>query len=310
MKNMFKRALDVAVVQESSTVLSITPAQQLLLDAAESIRVNPDAAERAYMARQLVQCTLPHRDPGDVQAWSRTNGNFAFAIQPGVDAFTGKTVGVPYGTLPRLLLFWVTTEAVRSKSPVLELGATLSMFMRDLGLDPSRGGKRSDAYRLKEQATRLFAAKVTFQQRFPADRRDMQIGSAQLWWNPRQPDQGTLWGSRIVLSAEFFVAITSAPVPLDTRALRALKRSPLALDLYSLLTYQSFIAGKKQVEQIITWSDLQRQFGADYNNVHDLKRKVSGALRKVQTVMPGLRIRRRVGGFTVLPTSIPAITPR
>lgn len=34
-----------------------------LLDAAVEIRQSPDAVERAYMARQLVQCTLPHSDP-------------------------------------------------------------------------------------------------------------------------------------------------------------------------------------------------------------------------------------------------------
>lgn len=43
---------------------SLTPAQAKLLDAAANIHQNPDATEAAYMARQLVQCTLPHRDPG------------------------------------------------------------------------------------------------------------------------------------------------------------------------------------------------------------------------------------------------------
>jgi hypothetical protein len=34
---------------------------------------------------------------------------------------------------------WVTTEAVRTKEPVLKLGPSLSSFMADLGLLP-RGG--------------------------------------------------------------------------------------------------------------------------------------------------------------------------
>jgi hypothetical protein len=50
----------------------ITRQQLKLLDAAEAIRFDPDQTEAAFMARQLVQATLPHKNPGDVPAWSRT----------------------------------------------------------------------------------------------------------------------------------------------------------------------------------------------------------------------------------------------
>jgi hypothetical protein len=38
------------------------------------------------------------------------------------------------------------------------------------------------------------------------------------------------------LGENFFEAITAAPVPLDMRVLKTLKRSPLALDLYAWLS--------------------------------------------------------------------------
>jgi hypothetical protein len=64
----------------------------------------------------------------------------------------------------------------------------------------------------------------------------MQIATrGEFWWSPRDPTQGALWGSWIELGERFFEAITAAPVPLDMRALKALKRSPLALDLYAWL---------------------------------------------------------------------------
>jgi hypothetical protein len=112
------------------------------------------------------------------------------------------------------------------------------------------------------------------------------------------------------LGQEFFKAITVAPVPLDTRALRALKRSPLALDLYALLTYQAFVASKKHIERVVTWRELETQFGAEYSDVKDLRKKVAAALRKVQVVLPGLQLHRIDGGFRVLPGSRPAISPR
>ena len=61
-----------------------------------------------------------------------------------------------------------------------------------------------------------------------------------LWWDEKHPAQTTLWDSWIQLSEEFFEAITAAPVPVDVRALRALKRSPRALDLYAWATYTAF----------------------------------------------------------------------
>ena len=39
-----------------------------------------------------------------------------------------------YGSIPRLLLFWITTEAVRTKARRIEFGRSLTAFMLELGL--------------------------------------------------------------------------------------------------------------------------------------------------------------------------------
>lgn len=91
-------------------------ADQLLLDAAVEIRQNPEAVDPAFMARQPVQCTLPHSDPGDVSVWTRTNGALTLAIRPYVDLKTRKPL-YPYGSIPRLLLFWIVTEATQTSRP-------------------------------------------------------------------------------------------------------------------------------------------------------------------------------------------------
>ena len=56
--------------------------------------------------------------------------------------------------------------------------------------------------------------------------------SFDLWWHPQNTNQSGLWESTLTLSEEFFEEIIKSPVPIDIRALKALKRSPLALDLY------------------------------------------------------------------------------
>ena len=43
----------------------------------------------------------------------------------------------------------------------------------------------------------------------------------------------------MLLAEEFYRALINNPVPVDMRALRALKQSPLALDLYALATHTS-----------------------------------------------------------------------
>jgi len=118
----------------------LTRAQRKLLDASSIIfGEHASAEEAAYIARQLVQCTLPHKNPGDIPLWMRRNGNLSLAIQPGMDVKTGNSYGYPYGVIPRLLLFWVTAEAVRTKNRRLELGNSLSAFMTALGLSPHTG---------------------------------------------------------------------------------------------------------------------------------------------------------------------------
>jgi hypothetical protein len=119
-----------------------------------------------FIARELVLCTLPHSDPGDVPAWSRTNGNLTLGIQAGFNYKTKKSYGYPYGIIPRLLLIWIVTEVLRTKSRRLELGHYLSDFLEKLGLNSSNGSvgaKRSDARRLREQMQRLFNSIISFQ---------------------------------------------------------------------------------------------------------------------------------------------------
>ena len=87
---------------------------------------DPSRSDIVYLARELVLCTLPHSDPGDVRAWSRQNGHLTLSVKPGVrkDRETGEyvSVGIPYGIIPRLILMWMVTEIRRTGSQRLDLG--------------------------------------------------------------------------------------------------------------------------------------------------------------------------------------------
>ena len=282
-----------------------------ILDAAEEIQAEPTATEMAFMARALVQATLPHRDPGEVPIWFRTNGHLTLTIKPDweIDHKTNKprSVGIPYGTVPRLLLFWITTEAVKTKSRRLELGDSLSAFMRELGLQPT-GGRWGSIPRLREQMKRLFRAKISFdlRQETNSEKRqawiDMQVAPrGELWWSHHQPSQSSLWKSWIELGDSFFEAICSAPVPIDLRALRTLKNSPMALDLYAWINYRTFILESGSKEQFIPWRSLEQQLGADYTDLDNFRKKAKAAIKKVKALSPGIRVEFIDGGLRLYP---------
>lgn len=278
----------------------------------------PKDIEPLFLAKYFVLATLPHRDPGDVPIWKRVNGTYTLSIRSGWNNQQDRPYGYPYGTIPRLLLYWITTEARRTQSPRLELGSTLAEFMRELGLDPQRGGSRSDAARLREQMRRLFNATISFQQSETQSNRiceswlNMQVApEGMLWWDVRQPEQSCLFESWIELSSQFFRAIIDAPVPVNVGVLRALKSSPLALDLYAWASFTTYQATQNGKPRFVSWKLLHDQFGAEYTRVEDFRRKVKAALARLKLAWPGLNLGERRGGIHILPgaPSVPVKSP-
>ena len=131
--------------------------QQLTLlpgNKADLLRSPP--VEKAYMTRFLVQATLPHTDPGDISMWRRVSRDVELIIQPGV-APGGKSYGLPYGSIPRLLLLWITTEALRTKSRDLYLGRSMCDFVERIGITRT-GGRGGGITAFRRQCRKLFHA--------------------------------------------------------------------------------------------------------------------------------------------------------
>ena len=241
-----------------------------------------------FVGRTLALCSLPRTDPGNRKEYVRRNGPYALAM------IAGAFNKLPYGTLPRLLLAWVCTEAVKTQSRDLVLGRSLSQFMKKLGITSDSGGKRGEMTRLRRQIVSLFSASVTLVSKgagsyqrvssFVADKQE-------LWWDPKRPQESSLWESRIRLGEGLFEEIIRRPIPIDMNALKALKRSSLGLDLYLWLSYRTFSLDKPLR---LTWRQLYRQFGADPDQA-DNRRAVDyfradclRELKKINLVWPGL----------------------
>ncbi|NCB31709.1 MAG: pirin [Clostridia bacterium] len=257
------------------------------------------AGKLGYMARALIQATLPHKAAVSNE-FVRDNGLFSLTI------IAPSKVGLPYGSIPRLLLSWMTTEAVYTRCPVLELGPTLSAFMAELGLS-RQGGKRGDITRFKKQAESLFCSTIHchYADEAKTDLKNLMIADeAHLWWNPKSPDQLPLWKSTVTLTDKFFKEIIERPVPVDMDALKALKRSPMSLDIYFWLTYRMSYLSR---DTVIPWPLLQGQFGADY--AHDIqgqrnfKKKFLARLKSVKALYEQARVAPMDKGLLLKPSS-------
>ena len=113
------------------------------------------------------------------------------------------------------------------------------------------------------------------------------------------------------LSESFFNEIVRHPVPLDLTTLKALKRSPLGLDLYLWLTYRIFAL---TALQRLSWPQLYCQFGSDpakasdNQTVQNFRLKVLRELKKIKLAWPDLNYTTARGVLILLP-SVPHISP-
>ena len=216
---------------------------------------------------------------------------------------------LPFGNLPRLILAWVCSEAVRTQSRVLVLGKSLSDFMRTLDIYSSSGRKHT---RLRNQMKRLFGCTVTMiyeDENVDATVNAVIADSTVFWWN--KPDQSSLWESKIELSEKFYNEIINHPVPIEMNTLTALKRSTLGLDLYLWLVYRTFTL---RAPLRLTWRLPYCQFGAhpdkasDKRTVDNFRTKVLRELKKIKLAWPELNY-TTAPGLLILHPSTPAIAP-
>ena len=267
------------------------------VDRCVQIHENPFDYELGFTPREFIQTTLPYRKPaGNPEAWIRKNGNFTLVIRPGYDPEKECVMDYPTGSIPRLLLCYLATEAIRTNKSRIEFSGSFANFLRLLHLDPSRGGPRSDAQRLRTQMRNLFMASINFHYSEDSGFKswlNMQVApKGQVWWSELYPDSPTLSENWIELGEDFFQAICAHSVPLDMRVLTApkIKDRPMAIDLYAWASSRAYSAWKNNQDVKVPWSSLKQQRGTEYARLRDFRIKVVSNLRLVRTVYPDLQL--------------------
>jgi len=261
--------------------------------------------DRFHVHSVLALCGLPYKKPPEGQGdYVREYGRSSLVVQAGYlkDPNTGRMVkqGLPYGPKSRLLLLHICTMALRQNSHEIEVADSMSAFIRELGFEVT-GGARGTIAQFKEQLHRLAAAR-------------MQIG---LWrgdktttistqpieafdvWLPSDPDQRTLWNTRLYMDEKFFRTLKEHALPVDIRAMRAFAHSAKQIDIVLRL-----VARLNGIDRVtpIGWDSLKDQFGRDITS-RDRKFRQAFAedVRAIQEVYPNLRLNLSEKGITLYP---------
>lgn len=293
---------------ETPRQLPLTRQQQSLVIAADLIRQEyPDRLQFSHTV--LCQVGLP-RKATPHRHYERSNGNLSLLVEAGSlwNGLSWTEQPLPYGAIPRLVMVHISTEAVRTQSRVIDVGESMRQFLTQLGLHPT-GGARGGYTALRKQMQALAACHMTLGMTDGAkastiDAKPIKRFDAWIFNGHHDGTQRTLWPGELELSEDFYDTLINHAVPLDYRALGALKHSALALDIYTWLAHRlqrvSLPIGTK-----VSWANLKEQFGQDYARSDDFKKAFRHALRQVCTVYPNARLRPAPGGLILLPSPSP-----
>lgn len=282
---------------------------RLIIAREQIITERPDRTD--FLHTVMCQVGLPRRAT-EAQTFERQSGHVSILLEAGklYDGMRWVEQPLPYGATPRLVLVHVSSEAIRTRSRTVDIGDSMRDFLNQLGM-PTSGGARGGYTALRRQMQSLAACRLTLGLH-DAGRvvtKDAKPFSRFEAWLQQDGRQQSLWPGSLELTPDFYETLRTHAVPLDYRALAALKHSALALDIYTWLAHRlrRIVApsGTK-----LSWVNLYEQFGQEYRTVKNFKREFRAALLQVKIVYPEARVEPTPGGLILRESPPPLPTTR
>ena len=261
----------------------------------------PSPENLRFMHSVLAICGLPYRQlPEGVLEFERTQGRMGLVVTAGkLRAPDGRRMQqpVPYGPKARLLLAHLTTQAILTQSPEIELADTLTGFLRDMGF-PATGGKAGTLHAFKTQLNALFACRMeisSWDGHKSTTIKAEPFDSVEVFFSDN-PDQKSLWASTIRFSDRMFAGLVKHAIPMDIRALRAFQGSARKLDLLYWVGYRLH---NIKAPLTITYKALAEQFGDGYARQVDFERAFARDIAHLQEVFPRLPVKLTDQGLKI-----------
>ncbi len=187
-------------------------------------------------------------------------------VESGHDA-DGVPIGIPYGSIARMILLYLQTQAVRTRSREVELGASMNAWLN--AMDIPAGGKTYQIVR--EQSRRLSRCRLTFFRR--TDKAELVTNGAFVR-DAILPLDSTvaqlhLWQERVRLDEGFYQSLIDHPLPLREEAVRRISSRSMAIDFYVWLAYRLHVLSAPLA---VPWVALKGQFGQSYHVARKFRR--------------------------------------
>ncbi len=265
----------------------------LIASAAEIATTPPEGQDMAFTHAVLCQVGLP-RAKVEGREFMRQSGAAWVNVQSGwLDEGKGPVLQpVPYGAMPRLALAWISTHAIRTGEKEIHIGESAAEFLQLMGMGDD--GRRYGTLRKQMHALAACRLQLGFKGR---TFNGQPVEQFDAWQGNKDTAQRALWPGVMRLSESYFGSLIESAVPLDNRALHALKGSALALDIYAWLAHRLHrVQGKGAV---LHWHSLREQFAQEYTGKDadkDFKKEFVPALRKVLAVYPQAKVQKVRGG--------------
>jgi hypothetical protein len=286
----------------------------------------PDTDELAFLHSGLCQTYLPHSRPKSNRAiWRRSAGDLTLIVQPGVIDATpahlrGRQptleeeeqifLGVPWGAKARLILIYLQSEGLKGR--VVQMGSSLSAWVRSMGLSAT-SGPRGSLRMIRDQTLRIARCQFTFQWEGQADGQGTRRRSLVDVKIVNRLDEWLRGGGEgadiaVELTAEFHDHLQGHAVPLDRRAIAQLAENCLGLDLYALFAHRLHrVAPGRPVT--LSWRALQAQLGTNESMTNSLAKRIRDVLPDVLAVYPDARVEVSRRGL-LLAHSPPPVPPK
>lgn len=277
--------------------------EMLCLDAAHAV-MGDEGMDIDIAHAGFAMASLPHRRTAQ-SIWERDSGPIKLLIESGLDS-NKVPVGIPYGAIARMILLYLQTQAVKTRSREVELGSSMNAWLTTMGVPI--GGRTYKSVR--EQSSRISRCRLTFFERI-ANAEMIHNGAfvrdAILLLDSRKEGQASLWQERVRLDEGFYQSLIDHPLPLREAAIQEISGKSMAIDLYMWLAYRLHVLSKPVP---VTWGSLRNQFGPEYSVTRFFRRDMLPQLQLALAVYPEAKIDvDEKKGITLHP-SAPPVPPK
>ena len=277
--------------------LATTILDRRCVEAAHTV-LSDEEAVPGYIHAGFAMTALPHKRTDAIE-WVRDSADIRLRIESG-KSHDGTAVGIPFGYVARLILLYLQTQAIKTRSREVELGRSMHSWLKAMGLNS--GGKGYEAVR--EQSRRLSLCRLTFYRIADGGEAVMNGSFVREAILPTRDtgSQLSLWRETVVLDEVFYESLVRHPLPVRESAIKAMSGRSMAIDLYIWLAYRLHHLTRATR---VPWPAVYRQFGAGFALQRQFKVHAREALALALAAYPEAQVKVDDEALILLPSPAP-----